>query len=187
MFAVLDGAWDKVGTREDPDAPRRLFYVAMTRARRTLMLARLAGTTPMLDALRGHPATLWREPVALGSPTRRMKSVHCRLTMRDVFLSFAGNKDPRDRTHAAIAALAPDDLLKVDSQAQPWELANHRGTVVGRLAKGFEPPEGMRCVGATVHAIIVRRRDQSEPEYQAGHKSDRWEVVVPELVFEPIL
>ena len=114
-----------------------------------------------------------------------MKRVHCRLTPRDVFLSFAGNKDPGDRIHAAIDALAVDDPLKVDSRAQPWELANQWGTVVGRLAKGFEPPEGMRCIGATVHAVLVRRRDQSEPDYQEGHKCDRWEVVVPELVFEP--
>ncbi|MDE0196400.1 MAG: RecQ family ATP-dependent DNA helicase [bacterium] len=184
--AVLDGAWDKTGAMEDPDAPRRLLYVAMTRARRTLTLARLVATTPMLDALRDHPAARWREPVALGPPTPPMRRVHRRLTPRDVFLSFAGNKDPRDPTHSAIAALAADDPLRVDSQAQPWGLVNQRGTVVGRLAKGFEPPEGMRCIGATVHAVLVRRRDQSEPEYQEAHKCDRWEVVLPELVFEPV-
>ena len=35
---VLDGGWDKVNVDkgEDPDAPRRLYYVAMTRAGRTL-------------------------------------------------------------------------------------------------------------------------------------------------------
>ena len=32
---VLDGGWDRVGRGEDPDAPRRLYYVAMTRARQT--------------------------------------------------------------------------------------------------------------------------------------------------------
>ena len=182
---VLDGGWKRSGSDEDPDASRRLYYVAMTRARQTLILARLAGTNPMLEALRGHTAALWREPVALSPPTPRMKRVHCRLTPSDVFLSFAGNKDPGDPTHAAIAALAADDPLKVDSRAQPWELTNQRGTVVGRLAKGFKPPDGMRCIRATVHAVLVRRRDQSEPEYQEGHKCDRWEIVVPELVFEP--
>ena len=35
---VLDGRWDRVGHQEDPDAPRRLYYVSMTRARRTLAL-----------------------------------------------------------------------------------------------------------------------------------------------------
>ena len=30
---VLDGAWDRVGPDDDADAPRRLYYVGMTRAR----------------------------------------------------------------------------------------------------------------------------------------------------------
>ena len=31
---VLDGGWDRFGRGEDVDATRRLYYVAMTRARR---------------------------------------------------------------------------------------------------------------------------------------------------------
>ena len=37
---VLDGGWEGAGRGEDADAPRRLYYVAMTRARRTLALMR---------------------------------------------------------------------------------------------------------------------------------------------------
>ena len=46
--AVLDGGWDRVGRDEDPDAPRRLYYVAMTRARQTLTLAGLDGSRSFL-------------------------------------------------------------------------------------------------------------------------------------------
>ena len=66
-----------------------------------------------------------------------------------------------------------------------WELLNRSGTVVGRLARAFEPPAGMRCALAAVHAVVTWSRDASEPEFQDGLKCDRWEVVVPELVFEP--
>ncbi len=37
---VLDGGWKSTGKGEDADAPRRLYYVAMTRARQTLALMR---------------------------------------------------------------------------------------------------------------------------------------------------
>ena len=37
---VLDGGWRGANRGEDADAPRRLFYVAMTRARKTLALMR---------------------------------------------------------------------------------------------------------------------------------------------------
>ncbi|MDE0388708.1 MAG: RecQ family ATP-dependent DNA helicase, partial [Rhodospirillales bacterium] len=40
---VLDGGWDRRDPNEDPDAPRRLYYVAMTRAKQTLALARFDG------------------------------------------------------------------------------------------------------------------------------------------------
>lgn len=35
---ILDGGWDRPSRGEDADAPRRLFYVAMTRARRSLTI-----------------------------------------------------------------------------------------------------------------------------------------------------
>ena len=38
--AVLDGGWERVALGEDADEPRRLYYVAMTRARQTMVLAR---------------------------------------------------------------------------------------------------------------------------------------------------
>ena len=53
---VLDGAWHRVSRDEDPDAPRRLYYVAMTRARHTLGLMRLAPGQPLQRSLRSLPA-----------------------------------------------------------------------------------------------------------------------------------
>ena len=49
---VLDGGWNRVGQGEDKDAPRRLYYVAMTRAKQTLTLTRLPGANPFQDGLR---------------------------------------------------------------------------------------------------------------------------------------
>ena len=60
-----------------------------------------------------------------------------------------------------------------------------KGTVVGQLAASFEVPDGMRCKFATVLAIVTWGREKSEPEYQESLRCDEWEVVVPELVFEP--
>ena len=49
---VLDGAWGRTGPGEDADAPRRLYYVAMTRARQTLALARTRSRMPCWTFLR---------------------------------------------------------------------------------------------------------------------------------------
>ncbi|MEQ9563371.1 MAG: RecQ family ATP-dependent DNA helicase, partial [Woeseiaceae bacterium] len=47
--AILDGSWHSK-RNEDPDAQRRLYYVAMTRAKRTLVLAQME-RNPLLASL----------------------------------------------------------------------------------------------------------------------------------------
>ena len=44
---------------------------------------------------------------------------------------------------------------------------------------------GMRCTFATVLAVVTWDREGSDPHYQGQLNCDSWEVVVPELVFEP--
>ena len=87
---------------------------------------------------------------------------------------------------ARIAALSAGDPLQVRAGANRWELLDGNGTVVGQLAGGFKAPPDMRCTDATVLAIATWGRERSEPQYQSPLRCDTWEVVVPELVFEPI-
>ena len=183
---VLDGGWDRVGPGEDPDAPRRLYYVAMTRARQTLTLARLPGHHRLQDALKDAPFALHRQPpAALPAASPELARLYRRLSLRDVFLSFAGYRPTGHAVHRTIASLSPGDQLQVRAGPNRWELLDLRGTVVGQLVSSFQAPDGMRCKFATVLAIVTWGREKSEPEYQESLRCDEWEVVVPELVFEP--
>ena len=185
--AVLDGGWNRVQPGEDPAAQRRLYYVAMTRARSTLLLARSTNDPPALqDGLAHHPAVLRREPVPIQPPSPAMEYHHLRAGLADVDLSFAGRRPSTDPVHAAMAALSPGDPLTTRIQPDGrWELLDATGQVVGRMARKFQPPTGMRCRSATVLAVIVRSRSQAKPDFQRCLQCDAWEVVVPELVFEP--
>ena len=87
--------------------------------------------------------------------------------------------------HKAIAALAPGNHLRVGSGGDRQELLDQSGVVVGQLARGFRAPAGMRCVSATVLAVVNWDREKSESSYRDGLRTEAWEVVVPELVFEP--
>ena len=183
---VLDGGWDRVGPGEDPDAPRRLYYVAMTRARQTLTLARLPGHHRLQDALKDAPFALHRQPpAALPAASPELARLYRRLSLRDVFLSFAGYRPTGHAVHRTIASLSPGDQLQVRAGPNRWELLDLSGTVVGQLVSSFQAPDGMRCKFATVLAIVTWGREKSEPEYQESLRCDEWEVVVPELVFEP--
>ena len=183
---VLDGGWNRVGRGEDVDAPRRLYYVAMTRARQTLTLARFPGPHLLQGALLDNPSVLRRQAsVKLPPAAPELGRLYRRLSLRDVFLSFAGYRRPDHPVHRAIAALAPGDKLHARVRSNRWELLDHNRMVVGQLASAFEPPSDMHCAYATVLAIATWDRESSEPEYQERLQCDNWEVVVPELVFEP--
>ena len=185
--AVLDGGWDRVDRNEDADAPRRLYYVAMTRARQTLTLARFDdGRNRLLDTLRRNGAVIRRSRPALAPAPATLEYRYVRPRLKEIDLGFAGRHSAHNPIHRAIAALSPGDTLEARvAENGRWELLNRDGRTVGRLAERFKPPSGMRCRSAEVLAVLRWRRDASKPRYRASQKCETWEVVVPELVFEP--
>ncbi|MYA96560.1 MAG: RecQ family ATP-dependent DNA helicase [Nitrospinae bacterium] len=185
--AVLDGGWDRIGRGEDPAAPRRLYYVAMTRARQTLTLACFDEPHGFAAELAGHPSVIRRDPVDLPLGPASLGYHYVRPALRDVDLGFAGRRSARDPLHRAIAGLSPGDPLgtRITTQGR-WELLDGSDGVVGRLAGSFEPPPGTRCRSASVWAVTGWSRKASNPEYHDSIKCDAWEVIVPELVFEPV-
>lgn len=183
--AILDGAWNSSDQGEDPQAQRRLYYVAMTRARKTLTLARLNQGNALLDAVGSHPAILLRTSANLPPPAPELGRQYRRLDMSEIDLGFPGRQSAHNLVHR-IKKLLPGDSLVLQQSLDHWELLDSDGAVVGRLSRAFSMPPGMECVEARVAAVIVRRREDSEPEFQDWYKCDKWEVVLPELIFEPV-
>ncbi len=184
---VLDGGWRHVGRDEDADAPRRLYYVAMTRARKTLSLAWFKEERPLQEGLLKRPSVLCRQPVPPPPCPAALQYRYVQPGLRDVDLGFAGRRNAGHPTHRAIEALSPGDHLEPPLLNEGRrELLDRNGAVVGRLAASFKPPPGMHCRSASVLAIVTWSREISDPKYRDTVKCETWEVVVPELVFEPV-
>jgi len=137
---ILDG--DGWGDRRDEE--RRLFYVAMTRARKTLTIC---------EQVKGsHSFTKYLNDVSLRSrpeaPVATTNGLGNRIWIADpeqVVLSWPGYFGPKATIHKAINRLNYGDslLLRPRSDGKPgWELADSEGTVVTRMARRFTPPEG---------------------------------------------
>ena len=183
--AVLDGGWDRVGRNEDADAPRRLYYVAMTRARKTLALLRLDEPRAIHDILQGHASTTWRTAAKLPPCSDAIHYRHVQTTLQDVDLGFAGRRLDSDPIHGTINSLSIGAALTVHTRNDGrWELFDQNGRLVGRLSKSFEPPREMQCLTAEVYAIVGWSREASDAQYHDSIKCDTWNVVVPEFVFE---
>ena len=184
---VLDGGWDRVRSDEDADAARRLYYVAMTRAKQTLTLAEINGSHPFLSELRGRSSVLQRDLVQLPDDMSAFYKQYILPDLSEVNLGYAGRCDSRHRVHRAISDLLPGDPLKVriGGKFGSWDLLNSQGVTVGRMANKFVPPKGMRCKSAEVYAVVKWNKEISDQKYRDSMKCDSWEVVVPRFVFEP--
>jgi ATP-dependent DNA helicase RecQ len=178
--AILNGGWDRPSRGEDADAPRRLFYVAMTRARSTLTVltdGRHAFVQPG-DAVLSRSVT----PDAAALPRARLRYVPPDPKLVD--LSFAGRLRPDDPSLAAIAAARPGDPVHLIRDGDRWRIENAQGHILARLSRAFAPPEGTTFLRCEVAAILQWRREDGDEEYNHLLRRDEWEVVLPELVFE---
>ena len=182
---VLDGGWEKIGKGEDKDASRRLYYVAMSRAKQTLSLVRFDRVHPFLDVLDTCSDPFFERAMleGTGRDQAALDRRYFRLTLKDIDIGFAGRFPSGHATHAAIAGIKAGDRIQLQSNGSRWELLDQQGRLVGRLARSFTPPKAMMLESVRVIAVIRRYRDDSALEYQSLIKCGQWEVVVPELVY----
>jgi ATP-dependent DNA helicase RecQ len=181
--AVLDGDWD--AKKNDTNEQRRLYYVAMTRARETLALCRFDNRPhAFLDALDDGSHLLRRTPVELPPSPAELERQYVFPALREVHLGFAGRHRDGHPVHAAISRLSPGMHLSLVNADGSYYLL-HGNERVGRMSdRNFRMPADMQCLTARVRAILVWDKKFSDSKF-AEPRCERWEVVVPELVFEP--
>ncbi len=179
---VLDGKWQP-GKGEDNDAMRRLYYVAMTRARQTLTLARLDQGNALLDVLPDATCLLRRPITRIAAAPPEIERQYVHPKGKEVDFGYAGRFVANDPVHRRIAALETGSRLSLQSMGGSWYLLDAHGEKTGKMAKAFEMPHGMQCIEARVDSIIVQHKDAGTKYTEP--KCELWEVVVPELVFSP--
>jgi len=157
----------------------------MTRARKTLTLAYFGRTHALLDFLPKDASFLYRAPTHLPAPAPELARHYRQLAPREVDLGFAGRYRPKHSVHQAIASLSSTDSLCLRQQMGRWELLDHKERIVGRLSQAFTPPKEMTCIEARITAIINRRQEDCGPEHLDHVRCEKWEVIIPELVFAP--
>lgn len=175
---ILDsGGWQQVN-----DDERRLFYVAMTRARKTLTLCARIGVK---HAFIGHfeDLCLKTRPEWAGA-TGRLTQRTWIAGPNQVVLSWPGYFASDKPIHRALARLEICSalLLRPRSDGKPgWELADETGVTVTRLAQAFAPPPGP-IVAVRVAAVLVR---QKKPGATEPLRCEHWEVVLPSIEYVP--
>ena len=198
--ALLDGKWNSNSKGEDVDAPMRLFYVSMTRAKQTLLVLSLKDSWEfdskdqpleaivnqraevLLKPLLGASSVLLRDAPHIDLSDDRLAERVMTCTMGQVWIGFAGRHTSDSAVHRAISALNFGDELTLMQVNGRWELHNGNGQVVGHMASNWSDLSNVRVINATVHGIFTRSKaDEKDEIYAERLRSESWEVLVPQL------
>mgnify|MGYP003687859793 FL=1 len=177
---ILDGDWRSESRGEDQDAPRRLFYVAMTRAKRTLTVLS-NGTHPFLNTTMDEVLVRQAPKASLANSVQEHR--YQPPDMKLVDLSFAGRLGNGSRILEAVASSKVDDPVRLVRNEKLWMIESATGQVLGRMASSFNVPKGWRIEKAKIGAIIQWRKSDNSEEYQKYIKREQWETVLPDITY----
>ena len=155
----------------------------MTRAKQTLLLAQAGKYHRYSEVLEPSPHVLRRE-VHLGTLPTEYGRRYVTPSLSEIDIGYAGRFSPTHRVHRDIADLDVGSPLLLIRTEDKWCVTTMAGQVVGRMSKKFEIPPGKRFVEAKVLAIQTRSISMVDEDYVPMFKTQEWEVVLPELVFE---
>ncbi len=177
---ILNGGWKALSQGEDGEAPRRLFYVAMTRARCSLAVVTSGAHAFVRADSESEVLRKVETPRRLDLPEPEQYQVP---DLASVDLSYAGRLPRSSAIHGALARAKVDDPVTLDLREGKWMILDADGRVLGRMASNWVAPEGTVLVSGKVGAIVRWRKSDSDESYQTYIKHDEWETVLPEFVF----
>jgi ATP-dependent DNA helicase RecQ len=183
---VLGSSWrDKSGPELEDE--RRLFYVAMTRARETLQLLELDNRSQQHTRnLSGN--FLLRRRVEVVQNKKLLKRRYHLLGMKDLYLGYAGNFQKGHEIHDAIEHCRSGDQVKLTVRDGHIYLTNNEDVAICRLSKAARDIwiSKVSTVQRAQVLAMVRwgKADMSERGYAEQCKCETWEVPVCEVVSE---
>jgi len=181
---ILDGGWQMPATEEQ----RRLFYVAMTRAKETLcLLQRQDLQQPFLTEITGD-FTLTRKAADTPAIANAHLKHYTLLGLDDVYIDYAGTHPDTHPIHAALAQLnTGDGLVMADSNGKL--VLRHGQTTVAMLSQKGQQVWADKCPlieSINVIAIVRRYRDDNDPGHRAKCRVEQWEIPVAEVVYTAV-
>ena len=189
---LLDGAWadnSKTARSRETEEDRRVYYVGMTRARKTLTLFErtdLRSRFPREIETTG--VVIRKAPHLVPKPGDSWMNKHFELLTPDhLYLSFAGRRPARDSIHRRLAALRDGDTLFPQQRNDQVLLCDREGFAVARLSKrGMEVwlPRLGQIQTVRILAMIERRKSDGDQSFNIGNGVERWEIPLCEVVLD---
>ncbi|MCK6506076.1 RecQ family ATP-dependent DNA helicase [Myxococcota bacterium] len=165
------------GSMQDHPDERRLLYVALTRARRSLQLFSPREPSPAFLAL-DHPLLVQRPAPSLAADAPVAHSYDL-VGRTDLFLDWLGQRASDHPSHAAWEQARPGDPATIEERGGGLVIVDGAGQVLARLSKeGREGWGPRRTQGLKLRllAAVQERADDPwrEEKYRSQLRVERW-------------
>ena len=183
---IVEGGWSRYfegADEERRESERRLYYVAMTRARNTLALFAAPGH-PHIPELDGEILIEREAPPTVAITAEKLNLRYDTLHLKDINLGYPGNFPAGHPIHHALAHLNHGNELNARSNNGVVDLHTPSGRRVARLSKDASEtwlPRLRHIQGVRVISMIRWSRQLSGPEYSP--KCEEWEFPLVEIVW----
>ncbi len=180
---ILDGGWSQSTTATEEQ--RRLYYVAMTRAKETLcLMQRKEQSNPLLQILMSD--SILRSPIdcEIDPILPLSDKFYVMLGLQDFDLSFAGSFTEQHPIHKALSELQVGSVVSVSNKYDKIvvEVGELTVAVLSKNAQQQWQGKLENIQLATIVAMITRYKKDSEEKYQSRCKVEQWEVPMIEVV-----
>lgn len=188
---VLDGQWKTESPSiRDLEEERRVFYVAITRARKLLSVFKLAGTDNRFIGELSGPDTLERTIAATSSASDKLGVEISLISLSDLWIDFAATLSDNDARLEAIQQIRSGDSLQLHSPSAAngtprLELQTTDGTTVARLSGHGSKvwiDRRDRIIAIRVVGVHIRNATDGDQSYEGRNlKRDQWPVPICEV------
>lgn len=181
---ILGAGWQK-RQGQDMEEERRLYYVAMSRARATLHLFSIKEmNNPHVPVLSGD-FMLPRKIKPMQQTNKKFTERYELLGMKELFLDYAGLKPEKHPMRTALRTLQVGEALTAEICNDHVELSNSAGIAVARLSKNAKNKWGssLNLIQEIRVVAMVRRykTDIQDQEFSKLCHGESWELPIVEL------
>ncbi len=177
---ILDGGWKPVASEEQ----RRLFYVAMTRARETLcLLQRQDQDNPYCQTLNGDFILQRSSNPEFETKMPLENKQYIVLGLKDFDLSYAGSFVKKHPIHQLLSNLSVGSKVMIISRKGKIAIEAETMTIAILSKKSqLQWQDRLKNIqSASIVAMITRYQTDSDKQYLSRCKVEQWEIPLIEV------
>jgi ATP-dependent DNA helicase RecQ len=183
---VLDGDWNIPNSAKRWEEERRILYVAMTRAKESLVLMAVANKpNPFLKELKGQSVLRRKSRASLETYDCESYYQYEILGLEDIFIDYAGGFNSNHLIHKQLSKIGPGDELFFVDTTRHVEVHDCDKCCVCRLAKKNTDQWRKRIKNIhklRVLSVLVRGKNDPDIKFDKWVKTDSWELPIIEVV-----